>query len=482
MRQDSETAPDRAIRSGTAATGDAIGRCSQCGRGRLGRLLPFALAGVLLAGCATELTVPLDELKPGEVAESTATELAPGTGRPADVEAIAWRALVSQADIASAAQQVESAIQTARAATGDYLPQISAGMEAGMSTSGNTEPALTLTGSQMLYDFGALDRSVQQSVLRARIAHLDFLDNVDDLLQEVVASYSGLEKARAQLSVTGARLTRMQELEQLIVNRQAEGIASAPDLLDARREVQSSEALHLKAQVELARAERNLSTLAGPQALTLHGPVSGLASACRGDGLQLEGIPSVERAGLTRLAAELAVENAAKSGLPSVSLVADASQPVSGFSHPSPQVGFGLDISSALFRGGSRKAELAAAQNSLKAAAAALRASQQDAGLAWSNAMDEVRNLGVMRDALERQVAGLDEMRGLYQSQFLELGTRNLREVLDIEAEYFDARLDLLATRAEIEAAQVACLREAGVLRRHFHLEDKTLHGLRLTP
>lgn len=421
----------------------------------------------------------LQHLRPAE--EVPADDLTRIRQPVKDVDAMALKGLATQSRIASAAHEVGAAMATARAQAGKYYPQVSAGLSSGISTDGDDAPTFELVGSQRLFDFGQLDRSVAQTVLSAEQSHLAFLTEVDDLLVEIATAYVETEEYRQQVDITGAQLARMQEIEALISRRNDEGVASSPDVLDARKQVQSAEALHLNAQIQFARAQRTLATLAGPSALSVKGPLPRMGSACRAAGGKAEATADVRLATLTLAAAELTLESAQKSALPSVALEASAKQDLTEIGDSEPVLGLTLDISTNFFQGGTRKAQVAAAESARQAAQAALAAIRQEVTLDYSGAVDEARNLQILDGALSRQVNYLDEMRELYRRQFLDLGSRSLRELLDIEEEFFQIRLDMIGNRADIEVARLGCLRAAGEVRSHFGLEGKTLYGLALT-
>lgn len=459
-----------------------------------GLLAGGALLGVFLglAGCAPQEELrALDKIQPAvEAGDSHAVgagvaisrELSRPMAGDRNVRSMIARALTSQDAVSEAAGKVEALLDNVRVAKAGYYPSVSVGVSSGIGDYGDDDdPALTLTGTQMLYDFGKVDRTVAKSAIAVRSQHLKFLNAVDGLIVDVVQNYSDLRQYREQEAVTFEQLEKMKEIEEMISSRLSEGLSDSSDLLEVRKRAQSAEASYLKTKVELARAQRGLGTLAGSASLRTAGEVPGLPQACASGVIWPEAVPDVQIAHLEKAAAELALRDASKARMPVLSLQGKAIQPFDG-NDEDQRLGLNLDLSSTIFQGGSQGAQKAAAEKSLRSADAAVAARRQDAELTFSNAVDEARNLAVVEEALAKQVDYLDEMRVLYRSQFIDLGTRRLIDLLDTEEEYYQTRLDLVSTRYQIESAQITCLESGGRLRQNFGLEDKTLHGLALKP
>lgn len=83
---------------------------------------------------------------------------------------------------------------------------------------------------------------------------------------------------------------------------------------------------------------------------------------------------------------------------------------------------------------------------------------------------------------LDRQIELLSRTRELYRSQYFDMGTRQLSELLDNEEEYYARQAELAELRATLAADRLDCAVRSRVLRRELGLEGHSLHGFPLAP
>ena len=140
-------------------------------------------------------------------------------------------------------------------------------------------------------------------------------------------------------------------------------------------------------------------------------------------------------------------------------------------------VGLNLDVQSDLLQGGALSAKAKAARNALAAAkarvdAADLEESLQERGLLRALAAGKQK-----REMLDRQISLLSETRELYRSQYLDLGTRQLSELLDNEEEYYARKVELVELKSEMARNRLECAVRSGRLRSALGLEGSRIYG-----
>lgn len=71
----------------------------------------------------------------------------------------------------------------------------------------------------------------------------------------------------------------------------------------------------------------------------------------------------------------------------------------------------------------------------------------------------------------------LDQTRALYRSQYFDLGTRNLNDLLDAEEDYYNALIERSDSERDLDIALLQCHLTGGTLRSALGLSNVTLYG-----
>ena len=144
-------------------------------------------------------------------------------------------------------------------------------------------------------------------------------------------------------------------------------------------------------------------------------------------------------------------------------------------------VGLNLDIQSDLLQGGALSARENAERNSLTAAEARLDVVRLEDDLAERALLRSLAAGDRKTQMLNRQIGLLSETRALYRSQYFDMGTRQLSELLDNEEEYYARQAELAELRAELATTRLDCAARSRILRRELGLEGNSLYGFPLS-
>lgn len=82
---------------------------------------------------------------------------------------------------------------------------------------------------------------------------------------------------------------------------------------------------------------------------------------------------------------------------------------------------------------------------------------------------------------LARQIKIVSETRDLYRSQYIELGTREITDVLDAEEDVFSRRAELNTVNFELQARLIECAARSKSLRKDLGLTQFHIYGYPLT-
>lgn len=428
-----------------------------------------SLSILLVAGCAD----PAAEDVPAGQAQSL-------SGRPLvaqlsrlglDGPALVRNALALHSGVAAAAAEVPAGAADQRLARSALYPQIGLDLDAGLDSDGAEAPALKMRLTQLLTDFGQTALKIARSDLATRRAYLDFQIALEDAANEAVAAVLELELYRGLVALRAEELSEMRGLEGRLKQRQSAGAAAAPEVLEMRRRVAEAEFRLTEAQLMLAEAEAALLDLANGTLKS--GGMPPPPARCRASAGRA--FPNVEQARLDVAIGEADVELARRAKLPRVAVEGVAGQPLDG---GGGSVGVRLNIGTNVFQGGGHQARIDAVSSRLDGQRAALERVLQRERLQTSALVRRQATLAQRAEVLSRQISLADEARALYASQYFDLGTRDLMDLLRAEEDFFALRADeLSATKENVEVLWTCALRGEG-LADLFNLEGYTLHGL----
>ncbi|MET3600834.1 TolC family protein [Martelella mangrovi] len=357
-------------------------------------------------------------------------------------------------------------------AKGGYMPMIGGGVTGGVGDAG--DPAFVLSADQLLFDFGKTDREVARADITAQEALLQFQSNADTVLGNVLTAYAEFSRYRRNVEIDGKRVARLNELSDLISQRAAAGATTQPDVLAASNSLEKAKHDLLEMKSERDRAANQLREYSGPFAVNIDVSLSDVPGACVPTEAISDTLPEIALARLKIAKAQLDYEDASKARLPGVSAEVYGRQPLydEGF-----RVGVNFNVVPTLFRGGAIEAGKKAAEEALAAARANLDKVHRSASLDSLDAGTAMTNARELIASSDRQIKLLDETRTLYRSQYFDLGTRSLTDLLDTEEDYYDALIARSNSQRDLDIALLECHLVNSSLRSSLGLANMTLYG-----
>ncbi|TGD41561.1 hypothetical protein EEB11_18090 [Pseudotabrizicola sediminis] len=392
---------------------------------------------------------------------------APAGGSASDAAA---GGLLQSPALREAASLVAASADDVRVQRAALFPSLGLTLGGGIGDAGRGDAALDLEGRQLILDFGDTKRAVTAADIDLQINYLVFQKTVDETLVASLSAYDATHMYRDLLSVRREQLVAMRKLEILIRARTETGAATSPDLLETRKRIQAAEFLVHDTQLAEAEAQDRLLRLTG---LTEGGSVALPEGSCQTPG----GTDDMRMAHLRLAKAQLKLERAERSRLPKISL-----NPIvrSGIGDGGANVGLNMGVQSDILEGGALTARANAARNSHLGAQAGVEAAQLDADLESRGLQ---RNLAAGRQKmamLERQITLVTETRALYRSQYFELGTRQLSELLDNEEEFYNRQAEIIELRADMVEMRLDCAARSRSLRVALGVDGRSIYGFPL--
>lgn len=429
----------------------------------------LTVALVLLAGCGLPLVDP--DGTEAALAEQAAAlrELSPSGGN--DVVSMAHNSLLLDPGVREAASLVAASADEIRIKRAALFPSLGLSIDGGFGEASHGDPALRLTARQLLLDFGDTQRAATEADFDMQINYLEFQSAVDETLVKALDAYSDVAVQRRMVNVRKQQLAAMRELQTLVTRRHEQGATSNLDVLETRKRVEATRFLLHDAEIMLAEAEDRIARLSGK--------VSGgvlprtLSQSCR----PAAGSPEVLIAQLKLAKALVTQERAEGARWPRVYIAPFAR---TRFSDQDVSVGLNFEVDSNLFQGGATSARANAAKTRVDGARAGVEAAQRDADLDKLQLERDLKAAKRRAELQRRQIELLKETRGLYRSQYFDLGTRQISDLLDNEEEYYNILAEQVSLRSDMVELQLQCAQRNDVLRRVMGTSDYAIYGLPL--
>lgn len=430
--------------------------------------LATALAGLLLlAGCALPAADGTEATLAARAAELPA--LTPASGH--DAASVVRNGLLLHPGVREAASRISASADEVRVQRAALFPSLGLSLGGGKGAAGQGKPALELTGQQLIVDFGDTKRAVTAADLDVQINYIAFQQTVDAAAVEVLTAYDAVRRYARLTDIRRQQLTAMRELQGLVSERISAGAAPAPDMLETRKRLQAAEFAVHDTELALAEARDRLTRLSGQAR-------GGALPALRGSCAATAGADDLRIARLQLAKAELDLDRAERARLPRINL-APIARARDG---EGVKLGLNLGVDSDLLAGGAHTARANAARNRREAAQAGTEAASRNAGLDERALQRQIAGSARRMEMLRRQIELLAETRTLYRSQYLDLGTRQISDLLDNEEELYNRRAELIETESELGAARLECAVRDRSLRRAAGLAGSSIHGYPLAP
>ena len=386
--------------------------------------------------------------------------------------------------IAESLGRLDAQQEQVEVARAGYWPQLRTGINTGYRhTTGRSEEALTLSASQMLYDFGKVSSAVEAAASGVDREEASVLLAAEDLIRETTQAFIEARRYEELLELATEQIKAIAELEELATKRSALGASSVSDQMQAQSRREAARAVQLQMQAQRDQWHSALEKLIGSsQRLTLDEaypePLEGL---CPRLPENFENAPRIVVAEAERAEAEAAIRQARAEQRPTLSLNADFEHYLNRDTGTAQQLDdqelvVSLNLTSNLFQGGALRARSRAAEHALQSASAARDRALLELSRFYREARDRSRSLTTSLALQDERYDSIVKTQELYRHQYLSLGTRTLLDILNTEQEIFQTQVDKQNTLFDLRSLQIDCLYSVGGLRDTFRAGDALNH------
>ncbi|ASM74943.1 MULTISPECIES: TolC family protein [Roseobacteraceae] len=402
----------------------------------------------------------------GKIAPLAALMLALVLALPAAAQ-ISLQSAVLQAterdgNIGALRQTVASRSIDIQAARDGYYPSIS--ISGDSSTTDSNGPGITLTVSQVLYDWGLI-RSKINAASQVRVqAVSDLKMAVEGLSLQVAEFFIDIETIDLKISRTRAYTTFARRIAGQAQDRSSAGISDNGEVARARLEIARAEDQLAQLIANRSIALSQIEFLVGRQVGGVQSPPElGFASRYA----QPEKIRSSVRIAPTYIAARAAadeaaagVETAKASRLPTIKLQAQGRADLNGGrSRTAVGISTGVDLSSS----GLGRRNVQSAELNLQAAKSTLGSVERDLINTASSARQQITILRTTERSRNQQLTEAQRVLDNYEQQFIG-GQRELLDLLTTGRDLYDSQIDKIDTYDERKRTEYRAAHDLGVL------------------
>lgn len=425
--------------------------------------------GLLISGCS------LPEPDGTEAAlAAQAAGLAPLVAvQGAGPEAAARNGLLLSPEVREAASKVSASADEVRVQRAAIFPSLGLSLGGGVGDAGKGDAAIDLSGQQLIFDSGQTKRAVTSADLDLQINYITFQQMVDAALYNTLEAYDAVRKYVLLLEVRKKQLAASSELQTLISERTDSGASTSSDLLESRKRLQAAEFLVHDTALVLAEARDRLNKLSG-QGRGGRIPALRVGACSSGDNSD-----ELRKKRLELAKAQIDLATAEKARQPRAYLEPIARHTL-GEGGVSP--GLNVGIASDFLQGGALTARVNAARNIRDGAIAGFDAARRNEALDVGRLKREIAAAGSKSAMLERQIALLAQIRNLYRSQYFDLGTRDISDLLDNEEEYYNRKAELIELESELARNRIECAIRDRSLRKAMGIDNTSLYQYPLAP
>ncbi|MHA3980605.1 TolC family protein [Halovulum sp. GXIMD14794] len=343
-----------------------------------------------------------------------------------------------------------------------YYPSINISGDSG--TTDANGPGITLTVSQVLYDWGMI-RSRVASATQERVKTVSELKMaVEDLTLQVAGYFLDIEVLDRKIARTETYMAFAERIAGQAEDRARGGVGDTGEVARARLEVAriDDQMSQLQSNREIAAAQLEFLLQQMPGA-TAAPPELGF-SAHYGSAAKIRSAvliaPDYVAARAEADQAEAGIQTAKAQRLPAFQLQAEARTDLNG-GRTDTAIGIaaGVDISSS----GLGRRQIQAAQMEWNAAKSSLSAVERELTNSAVSALDRLQTLRATEASRAAQLIESQKVLDTYEKQFIG-GQRELIDLLTTGRDLYDAQIDELDTYDERKRTEYEAARDLGVL------------------
>lgn len=370
-------------------------------------------------------------------------------------------ALATHPAISAAEANYEASEGRLQQAKARFLPNVRSGAEFGEGWRNDLDRQyLTVTASQLLYDFGQSGAQVAIERAERDVLYSDYQVEKNDLAVDVAEAYLEVIRHRLLISAIDEKLNRISEIEEVAETRLNLGGSDNADLVLTRSRYQSALAERVEVQSLMREWTQILSALTQTPVNQLDPNLSFISQLSCADSMDAASRSPYLVSSRKRIdSAQSTYEYAAKKQYPEISLEVGARQLLSSSQFEPRDRDYRIEIKFEmdLYNGGSTRAEARSRLRMIDSATMLAKATELDVSRRIKRTLSDIEFIDEKIGILETQRLAANDARDLFIEQYQTMGNRSLTDILNNEEEIAQVSIRIINANVDRSLAKLEC-------------------------
>lgn len=339
-----------------------------------------------------------------------------------------------------------------REAQSAWYPQVGLNANTGSSTqqdfsnSLNNAAAYGMTLSQLIYDFGKTNASVNQQKSAEESYRYKLQATLSDVAEQTATAYLDVLKYQEITQAVEENIRALEDVRRMSSLRSDAGLTTRSDVLQAQSRISGMRSTLKQYQASLSAAKAQLTALTGVDAKSYKPfAASKFSAPVMPDNIDYSKIPTVLYAQAQKESASYEVSKAKSDYLPTLSLQANRTR-YETRNDPYWNNQIQLHVSAPLYQGGAVSARVGQAEGRKNIAGTLVDQAKLDilqkASVAYANWAGAEGQAQASAEQLQDSVRSRD----VYKSEY-KLNQRTLNDLLSVEQDVFQAKFSQISAK-----------------------------------
>ncbi|WP_229905729.1 TolC family outer membrane protein [Rahnella laticis] len=339
-----------------------------------------------------------------------------------------------------------------REAQSAWYPQVGLNANTGSSTqqdfsnSLNNAAAYGMTLSQLIYDFGKTNASVNQQKSSEESYRYKLLATMSDVAEQTATAYLDVLKYQELTQAVEENIRALEDVRRMSSLRSDAGLTTRSDVLQAQSRISGMRSTLKQYQASLSAAKAQLTALTGVDAKSYKPFAANTFSApVMPNNIDYSKIPTVLYAQAQKESASYEVSKAKSDYLPTLSLQANRTR-YETQNNPYWNNQIQLHVSAPLYQGGAVSARVSQAEGRKNIAGTVVDQAKLDilqkASVAYANWAGAEGQAQASAEQLQDSVRSRD----VYKNEY-KLNQRTLNDLLSVEQDVFQAKFSQISAK-----------------------------------
>jgi len=377
------------------------------------------------------------------------------------LQQIVSRALQTHPTLSAAQAEYMASERRVEQAEALFLPTVSSAAEFGEGWRNDLDRQyLTLTASQILYDFGQARAQVKIEQADREVLYTDYQIARNDIAVDVAEAYVEIIRHYRLIDTIDEKLSRLNDIQDIAETRLSFGGSDNADLVLTRSRYQSALSEKVELQSMLRQWQQILSTLSQTPVVTLDSNLDAIDQFSCTSNRQLIGESLYVKNSQNNVnVARSTYDYSSRKKYPQISLQVGARQLLrsSQFEPRDQDYRVEIKFEMDLYNGGRNRAQAASSLHLVESATMTAEATRLDISRQAQSALNDINFIDEKISILQAQQLAAGDARDLFLEQYRTMGNRSLTDILNNEEEIAHVSMQIVNADMDRKLALLEC-------------------------